>query len=150
MAYIFAFLCSAVLYYCIYSKSSTTECSGFHPWFHKRAISFSFKLMKLIAVCQFCKLDRCALLKEKIKGKAGGPESFGCDRVESSQRTVMTSIAARAQQETASEPGMVNQGPGRITVLVMTSARDHQPPGSERGPRAVPVRRPTDKPPQTQ
>lgn len=60
-------------YYCIYNKPSMTECSGFYPWFHKRAISFSFKFMNLIAVCQFCKLDRCVQLKGVIKGKAGGP-----------------------------------------------------------------------------
>jgi len=74
-----------------------TECSGFHPWFHKGAISFSFKLTNLIAVCQICKLDRCVQLKEEIKGKAGGPESFGCERVNSSRRTVLTSNASRAQ-----------------------------------------------------
>lgn len=53
--------------------------------------------MNLIAVCQFCKLDRCVLSREEIKGKAGGPESFGCDRMNSSQRTVLPSVAARAQ-----------------------------------------------------
>lgn len=50
-----------------------SDCSSFHPRFHKRAISFSFRLMNLIAVCQFCKLGRCLQLEEAIKGKAGGP-----------------------------------------------------------------------------
>lgn len=53
--------------------------------------------MNLIALYQFCKLDRCVQLKEKINGKAGRPESFGCDKVNSSQRTVLASVAARTQ-----------------------------------------------------
>lgn len=73
MAYIlFSFVLQQV-YYCTYNKLAMSDCFSFHPWFHKRAISFSFRLMNLIAVRQFCKLDRCLQLEEEIKGKAGGP-----------------------------------------------------------------------------
>lgn len=65
--------------------------------FVKELFLFPFKLVNLIAECQFCKLDRCVLLREEIKGKAGGPQSFGCDRMNSSQRTELTSVAGRAQ-----------------------------------------------------
>lgn len=85
-----------------------TECSGFHPWFHKRAFS-SFNLINLIALCQFCKLDRCVQLKEEIKGKVVGPESFGYDRVNSSQGTVLTSVAAGAQPKLITSLGRGSQ-----------------------------------------
>ena len=147
MAYIFVFLCSAIVYYCIYSTPSMTECSGFHSWFHKKAISFSFKLMNLIAVCHFCKLDRCVQLKEEIKGKAGGPESFGCDRVNSSWRTVLTSIAARAQREAAAPLGTGSQEPRGTPTLAMLSPTGHRPTGPEHGRQStVLVRGPNNSP----
>lgn len=52
--------------------------------FVKKLFLFPFKLVNLIAECQLCKLDRCVLLREEIKGKAGGSQSFGCDRINSS------------------------------------------------------------------
>lgn len=102
-----------------------TECSGFCPWFHKRAISFSFKLMNLIAACQFCKLDRCVQLKGVVKGKAGGPHSFGCRWVSSSHRTVPTSVAAGAQQELAAPLGMGSQEPRGTPAPAVPSPMGH-------------------------
>lgn len=100
--------------------SSMTECSCFHPWFCKGAISFfPFKLVSLIAACQFCKLDRCLQLRGEIKGKTGGPQSFGCDRMNPSQRAVLTSVAARAQQEPAACLGM-----GSPVLAVLTQTGD--------------------------
>lgn len=78
--------------------------------------------MSLIATCQFCKLDRCLRLREGIKGKTGGPPSSGCDRMNPSQRTVLTSAAARAQQEPAACLGMGSQEMGGSPVLSQTGA----------------------------
>lgn len=124
-----------------------TECSGFHPWIHKRAISFSFNLMNPIALCQFCKLDRCVQLKEEIKGKVVGPESFGYDRVNSSQRTVLTSVAARAQPKPVTTLDRGSQELRGTPTLAMLSPMRCCPTGSEHSrQRQVLVRRPIYSP----
>lgn len=123
-----------------------TECSGFHPWFHKRAFS-SFNLINLIALCQFCKLDRCVQLKEEIKGKVVGPESFGYDRVNSSQGTVLTSVAAGAQPKLITSLGRGSQELRGTPSLAMPSPMRCCPTGSEYSrQRQVLVRRPVYSP----
>lgn len=108
MAYNFIFLCSAMALF-FYLQVAWQNVLVFILGFVKELFLFPFKLVNLIAVCQFCKLDSCVLLRKEIKGKAGGSRSFGCDRMNSSQRTVLTSAAARAQWEPAACSGMGSQ-----------------------------------------
>lgn len=47
--------------------------------------------------------------------------NFGCDRMNSSQRTVLTSAAARARREPAASLGMGSQELGGSSVLAVLS-----------------------------